>query len=170
MDPPRAYFKQSLQLHREQKISDLTFLNKNIFHLLKFLTTFFSHSLRICHLICHFALVFFSHSLESQLLRIQIFDDVFCHSPEFSPFQITFFSHSLEICRFHRCFRSSHLQSYNYMCNCTIHLLQLQISFYNCRNSDQLHVKICPGSAENRSRPMCTKLTKEEFTTEPRNL
>ena len=26
----------------------------------------------------------------------------------------------------------------------TTHLLQLQITFYNCRNCDQLHVKICP--------------------------
>jgi len=34
------------------------------------------------------------------------------------------------------------LESYNY--NCTIHLFQLQIRFYNCGNCDQLHVKICP--------------------------
>src|SRR6218665_1080528 len=34
-----------------------------------------------------------------------------------------------------------HLNTYNY--NCTIHLLQLQIAFNNCRNCDQLHVKIC---------------------------
>ena len=38
-----------------------------------------------------------------------------------------------------------HLQSYNY--NCTIHLLQLQITFFNCRNCDQLHVKICPAAS-----------------------
>jgi len=57
---------------------------------------------------------------------------------------MTFFSHSFEIFAFSPLFSTlSHLQSYNY--NCTIHLLQLQITFYNCRNCDQLHVKICPG-------------------------
>jgi len=40
-------------------------------------------------------------------------------------------------------FFSHQLQSYNY--NCTVHPFQLQIRFYNCRNCDQLHVKICPG-------------------------
>ena len=35
-----------------------------------------------------------------------------------------------------------HFQMYNY--NCTTTNLQLQITFYNCRNSHQLHVKICP--------------------------
>src|SRR6218665_2846033 len=49
----------------------------------------------------------------------------------------------LAIRRFCPCFPPSHLQSYNY--NCTIHLLQLQMTFYNCRNCDQLKVKICPG-------------------------
>src|SRR6218665_596565 len=33
-------------------------------------------------------------------------------------------------------------KSYNY--NCTIHLLQLQMTFYNCRHFGQLHIKICP--------------------------
>jgi len=55
---------------------------------------------------------------------------------------MTFFRHSLEISRFLPAFRPSHLQIHNY--NCTIHLLQLQITFYKCRNCDQLHVKICP--------------------------
>ena len=43
---------------------------------------------------------------------------------------------------FHPCFPPSHLQSYNY--SSTIHLLQLQMTSYNCRNCDQLHIKICP--------------------------
>jgi len=37
----RAYFKKSLQLHREKKNSDLTALKNILFHLLKFLTTLF---------------------------------------------------------------------------------------------------------------------------------
>jgi len=42
-----------------------------------------------------------------------------------------------------KCYISGNLRrSYNY--NCTIHFLKLQIRFYNCRNCDQLHVKICP--------------------------
>src|SRR6218665_1263315 len=32
---------------------------------------------------------------------------------------------------------------YNY--NCTIPILELQTTFYNCTNCHQLHVKICPG-------------------------
>jgi len=57
-------------------------------------------------------------------------------------FPMTFFRHSLEISRFHPCFRPANLEIY--ICNCTIHLLQLQIPFYICRNCDQLHVKVCP--------------------------
>ena len=56
---------------------------------------------------------------------------------------MTFFRHSLDIYRFSPLFSTlSHLQSYNY--NYTIHLLQRQMTFYNYRNCDQLHVKICP--------------------------
>ena len=43
---------------------------------------------------------------------------------------------------FHPSFPLSHFQIYNY--NCTIAILQLQITFYNCRNCHQLHVNICP--------------------------
>ena len=43
---------------------------------------------------------------------------------------------------FHPSFPLSHFKIYNY--NCTISILQLQITFYNCKNCDQLHVKICP--------------------------
>src|SRR6218665_884367 len=60
---------------------------------------------------------------------------------------MTFFRQSLNIFRFSPIFSTlppSHVQSYNY--NCTIHLLQLQVTIYNCRNCDQLHVKICPAS------------------------
>ena len=56
---------------------------------------------------------------------------------------MTFFVIPPKFLIFHPCFRPPHLQIYNY--NCTIHLLQLQITFYNCRNCDQLRVKICPG-------------------------
>src|SRR6218665_3685717 len=58
---------------------------------------------------------------------------------------MTFFRQSLNIFRFSPIFSTlppSHVQSYNY--NCTIDLLQLQVTVYNCRNCDQLHVKICP--------------------------
>src|SRR6218665_2382759 len=41
------------------------------------------------------------------------------------------------------------LRIYNY--NCTIAILQLQITFYNCRNCHQLHVKICPDKVHNWS-------------------
>ena len=59
-----------------------------------------------------------------------------------------FFHHSLNIfifstfCDFRPSFPLSLFQIYNY--NCTIPILQLQITFYNCRNCHQLHVKICP--------------------------
>ena len=56
-----------------------------------------------------------------------------------------FFHHSLNIFStffgFQPSFQLSHFQIYNY--NCTIPILQLQITFYSCRNCHQLHVKIC---------------------------
>jgi len=115
-----AYFKQSLQLHREKQISDLAFLK-----------------------------VFLSST--------EISDDLLLsHSPEFSPLPNYKYKSTIahqnfvwlllvipsKFVVFHPCFLPPHLQSYNY--NCTIHLLKLQRTFYNCRNWDQIHVKICP--------------------------
>src|SRR6218665_3970486 len=60
-----------------------------------------------------------------------------------NPFVVTFFPIiNLQSLSFHPSFSHSNFQTYNY--NCAIHLLQLQITFYNCRNCHQLHVKICP--------------------------
>ena len=113
----RAYFKQSLQLHREQ-----TFRTPHLFkktYLLKCLT--FSHSHEFSPMPVK--------STKVQL-HTKISYDLFLLIPS-------------KFVDFHPCFRTSHTyKSYSY--NCTIHLLQLQITFYNCRNCDQLHVKICP--------------------------
>ena len=117
-------------LHTEQKISDLTFLEK-FFHLPKFLTTFFSHLPEF-------------HLCPVTSTKVQLHTKI----------SYNFFSHSLEICCFSPLFSILTLTKFY---NCTIHLLlQLQITFYNCRNCDQLHVKICPGlhvtgSTQNRS-------------------
>src|SRR6218665_622165 len=71
-DMTRAYFKQSLQLHKEEKFLTSPFLKKK-FHLLKFLTNFFSHhSLRLSNKKVNFHL-------------LKFLTTSFSHSPEFSP-------------------------------------------------------------------------------------
>src|SRR6218665_56898 len=123
---PRAYFKWTLELHREDKISDLTSENLRQLFPPKFLTMFFSRS---------------HEFLNFQRSQTHVSVEVQLHTS----FLMTFFSHdSVKNFRFFTpFFPPSRLQSYNY--NCTIHLLLLQITFYNCRNCDQLHVKVCPG-------------------------
>ena len=122
----RAYFKESLQLHWNEKFLTSSF--KIFYHLLKISDDFFSHSPRI------------SSNLQSfqpfKMLQVQLHRQ----------FLLTFFHHSVNIFStffgFHPSFPLLHFQIYNY--NCTIPILQLQITFYNCRNCHQLHVKICP--------------------------
>jgi len=125
------------------------------YHLLKISTTFFSRWPRI-----------------SSISSPKISDDLFFRPSRLGPthfvafyistvqnapgrlqlhrqFLLIFFHHSLNIFStfsqhffgFHPSFPLSHFQIYNF--NCTIALLQLQITFYNCRNFHQLHVKIC---------------------------
>ena len=56
-----------------------------------------------------------------------------------------FASFILKISPFHHFFYAFplfQLKIYNY--NCTIPILHLQTTFYNCTNSLQLHIKICP--------------------------
>ena len=116
-----AYFKQSLQLHRK-KIRTSLFLPQT------FSMTFFIYR--------HFQRPFLVISLRPSSYK---YKSTTAHLTFLWPF-----CHSLQICEFSSLFLTlSHLQSYNY--NCTIHHSQLQITFYNCRNCDQLHVKICPG-------------------------
>jgi len=97
-------------------------------HLPKFLTTFFSHF--VAFYISHF-LAFYISTIKNAARQ----------------FLLTCFHHSLNIFstffNFHPSFPLSHFQIYNY--NCTIAILQ--ITFYNCRNCHQLHVKICPVKA-----------------------
>jgi len=124
-----AYFKESLQLQREKKlmaspfgkkftctkISDNLFVN---FHLPKCMMTF----LVIC---LNFSISKPVTSTKLQL-RTKMSYDLFSSRPP----NLSFFTPVF-------------LQSYNY--SCTIHLLQRQMTVYNCRNCEPLHVKICPG-------------------------
>ena len=108
------------------------------FYLPKFLTTFFSHSPKF---------LLFRPCPNASLLQIHKstntkYKNTTAHLNFLWPF---FVIHSAFFI-FHPCFRPSHLQTYNY--NCTFHPLQLQITFYNCRNCDQLHVKICPAMGD----------------------
>ena len=91
----RAYFKQSLQLHRGQKIYVvLTFLKQNFSSAkILFLTTFFSHSLRILNKKVDFHLPKFLTTFFSRSLRI-LNKKVDFHLPKFLT---TFFSRSLRI-------------------------------------------------------------------------
>ena len=68
-----------------------------------------------------------------QTLQVQLHNQLFCiiHSQNFTLFTILFYAFPLFL-----------FKIYNY--NCTIPILQLQITFYNCTNCHQLHVKICP--------------------------
>jgi len=85
--------------------------------LLKFLTTFSSHSPE-----------FPSAQLQvtSRPTKVQLHTKI----------SYDLFSHSLEICRFSPLF--STLTLTKLQLNCTIHLLKLKMTFYNCRNCDQL--------------------------------
>src|SRR6218665_469240 len=82
---------------------------------------------------------FFSHFLyfvcfsPSKTLQVQLHNQPFCivHSLNFTLFTILFYTFPLFL-----------FQIYNY--NCTIPILQLKTTFYNCTNCHQLHVKICP--------------------------
>jgi len=88
---------------------------------------------------------------------------IFSYSPEFSHFSSTEISDAtffiIRNFSFSALF-STLTQSYNY--NCIIHLLQLQMTFYNCRNCDPLHVKICSGL---NSRPNLVLDSVEAFST-----
>jgi len=168
----RACFKESLELHRKGqnfwplknvsspwnfwrpffsrwlRISN----NKFQFHVPKFLTTFFSCWLRISNnkLQFHvpkFLMTFFSFLISHSLY----FYPPFLHFDPFTKrymynctpnFLWPFFLIHSTFFVFHPSFPPSHFQSYNY--NCTIDLLQLQITIFSCRNCHQLHVKICP--------------------------
>ena len=94
----RAYFKESVQLHRHEEVSDL----KKLYHLRR--------SPKISD-----DLPFYSHFFDLYISAIQ---------------------------KSHPSFKLSHFKIYNN--NCTIAILQLKITCYNCRNCHQLHVKICP--------------------------
>ena len=137
----RAYFKESLQLQRTNKFQtskhfkiscQKSFISQNFrrpsfchlqekfrFHPQKILTTFFSH--------------FFSISYVSafQTLQVQLHKPTFCiiHSQNFTLFSILFYASPLFQFKIY---------------NCTIPILQLQTTLYNCTNCHQLHVKICP--------------------------
>ena len=106
---------------------------------------FFSRWLRISSLPFHlpkFLMTFFRHFLDFYISTNHKSPQVQLHKQ----FLLTFFHHSIKVFStffgFHPSFPLSHFQIYNY--NCTIAILQLQITFYNCRNCHQLHVKICP--------------------------
>jgi len=127
----RAYFKESLQLRcRKEKMSDLKtnlyhllkisslFKSQVSFHLPKFLTTFFSHFL-------DFYISTIHKSLQVQLHRQIHLTFLSSFTQRFSTFLGVYLSFPL-----------SHFKIYNY--NCTIAILQLQITFYNGRNCHQL--------------------------------
>jgi len=120
----RAYFKESLQLQRNEKI--LTSSSGN------FLTTFFESFPNF------FSLLHFNHSKRCRYN---------CSGNLFLSYYLIF-HHLLNISSrylgFHPSFPPSRFRIYNY--NCTIAILQLQIICYNCRKCHQLHVKICPES------------------------
>ena len=122
----RAYFKRSLQLHREQKIQNSAFWI-NFFHLLKFLTTFFSHSLRTCHYLTTEKVNLYTFSYRN------FWRPFLCHSPSYkyksTAAHQNFLWPSLVIPPKFVCFRSSHLQSYSY--NFTI--TTAQFTFYSCK-------------------------------------
>ena len=101
-----------------------------------------------------------------QTLQVQLHYQLFyiIHSENFTLFTILFYSFPL-----------FQFKIYNY--NCTIPILQLQTSFYNCTNCHQLHVKICPGTPQSvdhilrlskwpNSSFLTWKLFGEEFTLE----
>jgi len=73
---------------------------------------------------------FFSHFLHFLTAQPTFY---IIHSLNFTLYTILFYAFSL-----------FQFKLYNY--NCTIPILQLQITFYNCTNCHQLHVKICPAS------------------------
>src|SRR6218665_2964967 len=101
----RAYFKQSLPLHRMPTISDRTFF-RIIFPLLKFLSTIFVPTLQLQNV---FLTTFFSHSVKN--------------SPKGNctlQFLMTFSPSSLEMLRF------SILFTYK------ITTTTAQFTFYNC--------------------------------------
>src|SRR6218665_3156622 len=71
-----------------------------------------------------------------QTLQVQLHKPIFLHhSKNLTLFSILFYAFPL-----------FQFKIYNY--NCTILILQLQTTFYNCTNCHQLHVKICPDSAQ----------------------
>src|SRR6218665_3158713 len=68
-----------------------------------------------------------------QTLQVQLRKPTFCiiHSQNVTLFSILLYAFPL-----------FQFKIYNY--KCTIPILLLQTTFYNCTNCDQLHVKICP--------------------------
>jgi len=99
----------------------------------KFPTTFFSH---LPTKMFHFIHQKFWRPSFFQTLQVQLHNQLFCiiHSQNFTLFTILFYVFTLFL-----------FKIYNY--NCTIPILKLQTTFYNCTNCHQLHIKICPGLA-----------------------
>jgi len=58
---------------------------------------------------------------------------------------------------FHTSFPLLHFQIYNSTTTAQMPFLQLQITFYNCTNRHQLHIKICPGFNDKYSGVSCKK-------------
>src|SRR6218665_2864645 len=138
----RAYFKESLQLRcRKEKMSDL---KTNLYHLLKISSLFKSQvSFHLPKFLTTFLVI-------SLIFTFQPFTNhckYNCTGNFFLTFLSSFTQRFSTFLGFHLSFPFSHFKIYNY--NCTIAILQLQITFYNCRNCHQLHVKICPGSKVN---------------------
>ena len=141
----RAYFKKSLQLQRTEKCHTYKHLKISCQKKLSFSKIsddlFSSHlqkNFDFIHILTTFllGLVISSISYVSALpnaARTTVQTNFFHHfSQNFTLFSILFYA-----------FRLFQFKIYNY--NCTIPILHLQTTFYNCTNCHQLHVKICPG-------------------------
>ena len=98
----------------------------------KILMTFFSHFL---HFLCFSPSKRCRYNCTTNFFRI-------IHSQNFTLFTILF-----------NAFPLVQFKIYNY--NCTIPILQLQTTFYNCTNCQQLHVKICPAQYLGSDKATC---------------
>src|SRR6218665_1870262 len=136
----RAYFKESLQLQRMEKFQTSKHFKISCPNILK--TFFYSFTQKFLDISISSTtnsdgvfLVISSISYVSVLPNAAgttaqpTFSII--HSQNFTLFAILFYAFPL-----------FQFKIYNY--NCTIPILQLQTTFYNCTNCHQLHVKICP--------------------------
>src|SRR6218665_3576966 len=118
-EPGHNYFKQSLQLHREQNVSDLTFLKKKTFSSDKISDDFFSHSLRISIKVNFnlpkFLTTFYFSPMPVSQLQVQKYN---C-TPKFL---MNFFRHSLKMFRFSPLFSTYKVTT-----------TTAQFTFYNCK-------------------------------------